>query len=118
MTFNKDYAGVLFSSLCLLHCIAGPVILALGFTSLTFSFFLDEKVHLALVFPIIFFAFWSMPIGLKKHQSKLPLTLAITGVLMLLSGLMIERFEMALTFLASSMLIVAHLSNVKLLNKK
>ena len=115
MTFDKDYAGVFVSSLCLVHCIAGPVILALGLSTAGFSFFLDEKVHLALVAPIIVFALWSIPYGYKVHQKPLPLIAAAVGLLMLLLGLIIHEVELILTLSASSSIIVAHLFNKKLL---
>lgn len=115
MTLDKDYAGVFVSSLCLVHCIAGPVILALGLSSVGLSFLLDEKIHMALVAPIILFALWSIPLGYKVHRKSLPLIAVVVGIVMLLLGLSIHEFEMVLTFAASTLIILAHLSNKKLL---
>lgn len=118
MTLDKDYAGIIVSTLCFLHCVAGPVILAMGLTSVGYSFLLDEKIHLILVVPIVLFAAWSIPSGYEVHQKKYPAIAAIIGVVLLFLGLLIENFEVILTLVASSLLIFAHFSNKRLLKSK
>ncbi len=113
MTLDKDYAGILISSLCILHCLSGPVILALGFSSVGFSFLSNEKMHLALVFPIIVLAIWSISTAYIIHKKPLPFIAATLGIILLLTGLMIENLEVILTFSASSLLIFAHFYNRK-----
>ncbi len=115
MTFDKDYTGILVSSLCLLHCVAGLAIVTLGLTSIGLSFLFDEKIHLFLAFPIILLALWSIPDGYGIHQNPFPLIKAIVGIILLVMGLLIHHLEVILTFLASSLMIIAHLYNKILL---
>ncbi len=113
MTLDKDFAGMVVSTLCLIHCIAGPIILALGFSGLELSFLLNEKIHIALIFPILLFALWSIPSSYSIHKNALPIILAIVGIVLLLMGVFIENLEELLTILASTFLIIAHFSNKK-----
>lgn len=118
MLVNKDHAGILLSSLCLIHCLAGPIIIALGLTSVSMSFLSNEKFHLALVLPIVLVAAWSLPRGFKLHQTYFPIVVALIGIVFLISGLIFEEMESVLTVTASLLLIFAHFSNQKLLKKK
>lgn len=118
MKFDKDLLGFFVSLLCLIHCLGGHILLILGFTSAGLSIFGNEKLHLALVAPILLIAAWSLPRGLKSHRHSTPSKLAVLGIIFLILGLMIEEFELVLTVLASSLLMTAHLYNRKLLKEK
>lgn len=117
MTIDKDYMGALASSLCLIHCVLPPLLLMFGVSWAGFAFIDGEKIHYVLVAPILFFALWSIPKGLKSHQHVLPAILAAAGVCLLISGLLFEASEVMLTSMASLLLISAHLYNKKLLSK-
>lgn len=115
MTLNKDYMGVLASFLCMLHCLAGPILIILGVSVAGSSLLENEQVHMLLVIPIVLFAAWSLPASIKKHRQPLPLMIALTGILLLFMGLMSEQYEMPFTVTASLLLMTAHLYNRKLL---
>lgn len=115
MTLNRDYIGAIFSWLCIIHCMAGPLLLVLGISSLGIAFLEDERVHHVLIIPIIFFALWSVPKGIKIHNHPLPGIAAALGVIFLLLGLVVESQETPLTVGASCLLIFAHLFNNRLL---
>ena len=115
MFVDKDYLGAFVSWICLIHCLAGPLLLALGFTSVGLSFFGDERIHYLLIAPILFIAAWSIPKGLKVHHHIIPALLAVGGFSLLIFGLVFENLEQVLTVSGSLMLITAHLYNKKLL---
>lgn len=116
MTLNKDYMGALASFLCLMHCLAGPVLLTLGVSVVGSSIIENERIHLLLVIPIVLIAAWSLPASFKKHRQPIPVMIALTGIGLLLMGLMIEAYELPLTVAASMLLMSAHLYNRKLLS--
>ncbi len=117
MTLDKDYLGVFVSGLCLIHCIAGPLLLAFGATSIGLTLFEDERIHLFLVVPIFFLAVWSIPKGTKAHHHPLPAIAGTAGIICLFAGLMLEELELILTVTATVLLIFAHLSNKWLLTQ-
>ncbi len=117
MIIDKDYMGAMASLLCLIHCLLPPVFLMFGVSWVGLSMIGGENIHYALVAPILFFALWSIPKGLKSHQHVMPAILAAAGVCLLISGLLLEASEVILTSLASLLLISAHLYNKKLLSK-
>lgn len=116
MTLNKDYMGALASFLCLMHCLAGPVLIAFGVSVAGLSVIGNERVHLFLVIPIVLFAAWSLPASFSKHRQPVPVMIALIGIVLLLLGLMIESYELPLTVAASLLLMSAHLYNRKLLS--
>lgn len=115
MTFDRDIMGALASWLCMVHCLAGPIMLVFGITTTGLFFFDEEMVHKVLLLPIVFFAMWSIPRGFRKHKIVMPLVCAVLGIICFMAGLMIHDYETTLTVVASCMLIFAHLYNKKLL---
>jgi len=115
MTLNKDFMGAMISWLCMVHCLAGPVLITLGISTAGLSLLENESVHLFLVAPILLFVAWSIPSGLRRHHHPIPAIAAIVGISLLFLGLFNEALELPLTVGASSMLIFAHLFNRKLI---
>ena len=91
IVMDKDYTGILVSSICIIHCLAGPIIIALGLSTAGLSFFLNEKVHLILVAPMVLLALWSLPNGYSQHKNLLAIILATIGIITLPLGLMVEK---------------------------
>ena len=103
-----DWAGVFFSSLCLVHCVTTPILLAS-----TALWIVSEWVHvgfLVLLIPITLIA--------SRRSYRKPSVvvflyagLSILGAGLILSEVFGERFEVSTTILGSLLLIIGHLRN-------
>jgi len=114
---NKDILGMICSGLCVMHCLAIPILFALGITGISIGFLQDEWTHWLFVIPIIILLATSLPSGFSVHADRKPIILGITGLVLLLSGLTIfEAYEKWLIVAASVLIITAHYSNRKLMN--
>ncbi|MGE4410254.1 MAG: MerC domain-containing protein [Sphingobium sp.] len=104
------------SMLCLVHCLALPLLLLLtpGFLGL---FLLSEKFHfiaLALVVPSALAAFW---LGYRRHRGALPALLGVAGAACLAGALLPpvgEAAETTITVCGSLLLVVGHGLNWRL----
>lgn len=114
-----DGLGVLLSTLCLVHCIATPLLATLLPFTLWFQ---DEHgFHLwlaVILLPLGSVAFWR---GYKKH-SRLPVLLGgIFGIALLLTGVLVhgghddsiasQTSLISFTFLGSLLLVFSHWKN-------
>ena len=110
-----DRAAVFLSGLCLLHCLAIPFALVFGpylGQWLTDSETQTHWVLLATAIPISFVALWR---GYQKHHNRLTLSLGGVGLVLMFIGvshIFGESFEIALTVVGVSMLLVAHIRNM------
>ena len=119
-----DKFGIICSGACAAHCLLTPFI---ALASPAFAkFFENEWIHIGLLFfviPIALIAFYS---GYKSHKQHRLLILGFLGVFLLLFAVVAELFfhieieylEFILTALGSTCLIMAHLSNMNLINSK
>ena len=117
MILNKDVVGAFISSACLIHCLAGPVLMLLGITSLGHAHIEEQSFHFALTAPILLVAAWSIPKGLKSHHHKTPAILSVIGIALLSIGLLIIELNLILSVGGSLFLLIAHLYNRKLINQ-
>jgi hypothetical protein len=114
----KDLFGVACSSLCILHCLALPILVAAGIPLLGLSVLQGETTHIALSVLVIIVAFWSFPFSWRQHKNVVPGALAIIGLCLLaLTRVMPESAELALTIFAGVLFITAHLINRKMLQR-
>jgi MerC mercury resistance protein len=113
---NWDIVGIGASTLCAIHCVLLPIILAF---SPTLVHFIPggEAVHRALAYLLAavgLIAFWT---GYKIHRQKLILLLLSIGILGVTVGayadslLPSHRWEVLITLVGSSFLLVAHWLN-------
>ncbi|MBU2884351.1 MerC domain-containing protein [Gilvimarinus agarilyticus] len=108
----KDETAALCSGLCLIHCIATPILLSMSGLGLIGSLFASEWVHVALFAPIALLALTSLPSGWKRHQRWLPSVAGFTGLLLLAAAMMApHEAEAALSIGGGLLLIGGHLSN-------
>ena len=109
-----DRAGILISTLCLIHCMALPVIALLVPTAAAVFAFNETLVHLILLgcaLPISFYAFRH---GYQHHQDVLIVLLGVTGLVFLVLGvthIFGEDWELILTVPGAILLFMAHLRN-------
>ena len=114
-TNRLDRAAVFLSGLCLLHCLAVPFALLLGPALGQWLDSSESQVHwvlLALALPISGIALWR---GYVKNPS--PLTLALGGfglafMLLGVSHVFGDAYEIAFTVIGVVMLLSAHLRNM------
>ncbi len=106
-----DISGMFFSGLCILHCIATPVLLV-GAT----AWFASEWVHtlfILILIPVTGFAIWRS----KAWQNRRWVVYALLGGLaLLIVAILAEDFvgelgEILLTVAGSLMLIAGHIGN-------
>jgi hypothetical protein len=111
-----DTWGACVSSLCLIHCLAMPLLLAFAPT-LAHVIPGDEFTHRLLAFLVMSAGVPSFWMGFRKHRKKLVLAIGLTGMGIILAALAIgDRFsshisEIAFTMLGSLMLTSGHLMN-------
>ena len=114
----KDLIAATLSGLCVVHCLATPVLLALGSSGLLLGIFSSEWFHYLMLLPIAAFLVWSLPGGWCVHRSKTPFVLGLGGFLLLITALFgPHEAEAALSIIGGMLLISAHLYNRKLLLK-
>lgn len=111
----KDVFAATLSGLCVVHCLATPVLLALGSSGLLLGIFSSEWFHYLMLLPISVLLAWSLPGGWCVHKRKAPFALGLAGFLVLTAALFAPHdAETALSVSGGLLLISAHLYNRKL----
>ena len=111
-----DRAAVGLSFLCLMHCLALPLLLALlpGVTIL--SHFDNEIFHLGMVVLVIPTSLYALTLGCKQHQNYRLLKIGFAGLAFLCAAVLGEEFigeagEKAFTVIGSSLIAYGHIRN-------
>jgi len=112
-----DKLGVTASVLCLIHCLALPLLIPLvpilGLMG-------HDEVHTLLLFPIVGLAGFGILPGFLRHRSMTVLLAAIAGVLLCSAAVGAEVFfglhalDVPLTVAGGFCLVGAHLTNLRL----
>ncbi len=107
-----DRSALTLSGLCLVHCLAGSVLLAVA--SVGGGFFSHElhAVGLALALPLAVFALWR---GARRHGRRAVLVLGGCGVSLMAASLAVGHgsSETMLSVTGVSLLAAAHLLNLR-----
>jgi hypothetical protein len=118
-TAALDAGAMLISGLCLVHCLALPVLLAL-LPFAAASFVADESFHRWLLLAIVPTSALALVIGSRRHRHASVLRLGAGAVALLavaafgdLYG-MSERWQTVLTVTGGLLLATAHLTNLRL----
>ncbi len=133
---HLDVLGVLLSGICVLHCLALPIFATLAVPWLTYNGLWHTWVHIGLatlVIPLGGVALWR---GYLHHRNKIVLRLGLLGFALILLVLFIElivnsdrgdsghnHWQWSSTWMtllsigAGSLLIVAHVLNLRLCRK-
>lgn len=115
----KDLIAATLSGLCIVHCLATPLLLTLGSSGLLLGVFGSEWFHYLMILPIAIFLVWSLPGGWCVHRKKTPFVLGLGGFLLLIASLMAShRAETLLSVCGGLLLVSAHLYNRQLLHKQ
>jgi hypothetical protein len=117
-----DKVGICASGLCLVHCIATPVLLLL-FPASKMSFLGVEIVHEVFAVVVVASILIAVYPTCRKHGHKDIIAIALAGVAFVLSAIfmhdfMSENISHGLTILGSAFLIWAHVRNMKVRHGK
>lgn len=112
-----DKLGIAGSGLCLVHCLALPVVVGM-LPSLGIAFLADEMVHEILAFALIAFAALAFIPGYMRHRDNRVLSLMAAGLGLILFATWGEALvdlhgagETIVSVAGSILLISAHLLN-------
>ncbi|RIV92342.1 MerC domain-containing protein [Aurantiacibacter xanthus] len=108
-----DRLGVVLSALCLVHCIAGTVLVAgmgLGAT-----FLLDPAIHRVGLVVAVIVAGIAIGIGAVRHRRKLPFVVAMTGLSFMGGALAVGHGaeEVVLTMIGVVLVATGHVLNLR-----
>lgn len=114
-----DAVGLTGSAICLIHCLAGPLLLLLSplLPSIVFD---DQLFHQSMLFFVVPVSSVALLIGCRIHRDLFTLLLGISGLVTLflaataLHAILGGLGERILTVLGSLVLAVAHLRNFRL----
>ena len=108
-----DRLGVVLSALCLVHCIAGTVLVAgmgLGAT-----FLLDPAIHRIGLVVAVIVAGIAIGIGAVRHRRKRPFVVAMTGLSFMGGALAVGHGaeEVVLTMIGVTLVATGHVLNLR-----
>ena len=113
-----DRLSIGFSTLCLLHCLAVPVLVSVVPVFATFAL-ADERFHLALVALVVPTSVIALCLGCRLHKSRRILICGFAGVFVLVVAAILggqhldEIGETVLTVLGASVVALAHWFNFR-----
>lgn len=114
----KDLLGIICSSLCLVHCLATPIILALGVSGLLATILTTEFIHYILIVPVGLLILLTLPTAYKRYGVFSPILIGVLGMIFLIAALFLgEEKEALLTIIGGSLLVAFHLWNFQLQHK-
>ncbi len=113
-----DFVAIFLSFVCLLHCLATPVII-LMLPYLNFG--RDDVFHLVMAVTLLIFASVAFVRGYQRHRQKRVIVLGSLGVTLLFVGLFLSSDKMpirlspqaSVTIMGSVFLIFAHYLNLR-----
>jgi hypothetical protein len=108
-----DRLGMVLSGLCVVHCVAGLVIVAgLGLGG---SFLLDPIIHRVGLLLAVLVAGVAIGLGALRHRRRAPFVVAMTGLSFMGGALAVDHgFEEAvLTVIGVSLVALGHLLNLR-----
>ena len=111
-----DRMGILLSALCVLHCLAGIVLVAgLGIGG---EFLFAPSIHRIGLALAIFIGGITLLMGIARHGDSRPLQLGVAGLALMIAALIVGHGipEAVLTVSGVSLLAWAHLRNLRLGN--
>ena len=114
-----DRSAVGLSFLCVLHCLAMPLVLILAPSLVVLPFLGDERIHLLLLFLVLPTSSIALALGCRRHGLKNVLAWGFTGmgILILAASLGEEALgdlgETILTVIGSFLVAIGHILNFK-----
>lgn len=118
-----DKTAIGLSLLCTLHCLVFPLILVLS-PSLAALELNDEALHLWMVLAVIPISAYALTLGCKQHRKYRLLALGLTGLVLLISAVLLgesflgETWEKILTVIGAGIIAYGHVRNYDLCRRK
>lgn len=116
-----DKISISLSILCVVHCLALPLILV--FMPSTLGLLLEgEAFHLFMIFVVLPISAYALTMGCQKHKNKQLVVAGAAGLAFLIAGIALEHVvgefgEKALTLIGASILALVHFKNYRLCKK-
>ena len=111
-----DVTGIALSTLCLIHCLAVPLIAAGAF-----AWVVSESVHVVLSIALSTVVLAVVVPGYKRHRKAAAPILLVSGVALVVGAVLLgeaigEVGETALTIVGSAALVLGHVLNIRFPN--
>jgi carbon starvation protein CstA len=108
----KDQLGATCSGLCIVHCLAVPVILAAGGLGALGEVMASKAFHVAMLLPVALFALISFPGGYCRHRRLGPGVVVAVGLsLLVIAQIAPHHWERLITSSGGLLIVAAHLTN-------
>ena len=105
-----ESAAVTASLLCMVHCLALPLAIAL-LPALAGVLTVPESFHIGILLFAAPMALFALATGWRQHGRAVPLLLGTPGIALLGIALLLPAHETALTVAGSLLLVAGHLRN-------
>lgn len=116
-----DRLAILLSGLCIVHCLAMPLVFSL-LPWLGWAHEHEPLIHRLLLLVIVPLSITVLLSGFAKHSHYLVLSLGVVALLLLIAAAAVSGIphpiEIALTALGSTFLIASHLLNMRVLTNQ
>lgn len=118
---NADTLGILAAVVCVVHCLALPV-MAMALPALTSGTAHEDMTHYVLAGFVVAFCMFAIIPGYRQHRQREVLGGMIVGLGLVLFATFVaepffgEAWEMPLITVGNMIVVVAHLRNRKLLS--
>jgi hypothetical protein len=117
-----DKMGICASGLCLIHCLATPVALAL-FPTVSSDILGSNLIHILFGIVVVLLSLAAIIPNCRSHEHKDIFYIALTGASLIIIAVIFghdlgEMAEHAMTITGSILLISAHLKNIKVRHGK
>jgi hypothetical protein len=119
LPISSDKVAISLSMLCMVHCLAFPLLLAL-LPSIALLPFDKEYFHILMVAAVIPISIYALTLGCKKHKNFSIVTLGALGLLCLVSAVLLgenrigEIGEKLLTVIGGILIALSHYKNFRL----
>ena len=113
-----DRASIGLSVICVLHCFATPILLAIAPSLLALPV-ADEKFHAVLIFLILPASLIALTLGCRRHGDKSVFYWGCSGLIVLLGTLLLghdllgDAGEKIMTVFGSGLVVVGHVLNFR-----
>jgi len=108
-----DRAGVLLSGLCMVHCLAG--LLLVGVLGLGGEVLLDPAIHRVGLALAVIIGAMTLGLGVIRHGQRGPLVIGAAGIALMATAVIVRHGanEALLTISGVSLLAIAHIRNLR-----
>lgn len=109
-----DRAGIIASTACAVHCMAGAAFAA---SAGALRIFADERMELGFVVVATTIAVVSIGLGFRRHRARAPSVLVGVGLVTLGLAKIVSGRELGLSIAGAALLVLAHAMNLGALRR-